>query len=248
MIALREVYKSLGLIGALSLATITAPRAFAQEDDSPAPKKDSLHNEALQAYGWYLGSQGGLNWDFTEEDKEQIIIGIRRAANGHGAPSDMEALLPRIDKIVSAKAEKFQKEQAEQNKEISRRYLEEALKTEGIEKTENGLVYQIIELGIGAFPKPDDMVRLNYRGRLINGQEFDSSFQRGRPADLVMSNVIPGFREGLQLLREGGRIILYIPPELGYGEEAQQGIPANSVLTFEIDLIEVNPVGVRAPQ
>ena len=248
MISLKEVYKSMGLTVAVLVAANTVPSALAQEGDSQIPQKDSLHNEALQAYGWLLGYQGGLGWDFTEEDKEQIIIGIRRAANGYDAPSDMEVLMPRIDKIVGEKAEKFQKEQAEKNKEISRRYLEEALKTEGIEKTENGLVYQIIELGIGAFPKPDDMVRLNYRGRLINGQEFDSSFQRGRPADLVMSDVIPGFREGLQLLREGGRIILYIPPELGYGEEAQQGIPANSVLTFEIDLIEVNPVGVRAPQ
>jgi FKBP-type peptidyl-prolyl cis-trans isomerase len=105
--------------------------------------------------------------------------------------------------------------------------------------TSSGLKYKILREGEGASPSESDTVRCHYRGWLDDGTEFDSSYSRGEPAEFPLYGVIPGWTEGLQLVKEGGMIELEIPYQLGYGEEGQPPIPPRATLHFTVELIEV---------
>jgi FKBP-type peptidyl-prolyl cis-trans isomerase FklB len=107
--------------------------------------------------------------------------------------------------------------------------------------TESGLKYEILESGSGATPGPTDRVTVHYRGTLDDGTEFDSSYKRGQPAVFPVNRVIRGWTEALQLMKEGDKWRLTIPPDLAYGERgAGNAIPPNATLTFEVELIRVN--------
>ncbi|MHA7834852.1 MAG: FKBP-type peptidyl-prolyl cis-trans isomerase, partial [Algiphilus sp.] len=111
---------------------------------------------------------------------------------------------------------------------------------EGVEVTESGLQFESLEKGEGASPTAEDTVTVHYRGELIDGTEFDSSYQRGEPATFPLGNVIPGWTEALQKMQEGGKARLVIPPDLAYGEQgAGNRIGPNETLVFEVELIEV---------
>jgi FKBP-type peptidyl-prolyl cis-trans isomerase len=114
--------------------------------------------------------------------------------------------------------------------------MEENAKKEGVVTTDSGLQYQIIEEGTGKAPSPTDKVTVNYRGTLINGNEFDSSYSRGEPATFQLNGVIKGWTEGLQHIKEGGKIKLFIPPELAYGG---RGPLAHRTLVFDVELLSV---------
>ena len=101
--------------------------------------------------------------------------------------------------------------------------------------------YKVLTEGTGASPTEQDIVEVNYEGKLIDGEVFDSSYERGEPAYFPVAQVVPGFAEGLQLMKEGGQYELYIPADLGYGETGTPSIPSNSTLIFTVDMIKVNP-------
>jgi FKBP-type peptidyl-prolyl cis-trans isomerase len=131
------------------------------------------------------------------------------------------------------------KADAEKNKGIADAFLVKNKTVDGIKVTASGLQYKILEDGKGASPKGDDVVVVNYKGTLIDGKEFDSSYKRNMPAEFPLKGVIPGWTEGLQLMRKGGKAMFIVPPELGYGDRARQNIPSNSVLIFEVELLDV---------
>jgi len=112
---------------------------------------------------------------------------------------------------------------------------------EGVVETESGLQYRIEVEGEGVNPGPKDTVTVHYEGKLLNGEKFDSSYDRGEPAEFPLTGVIKGWSEGLQYLKEGGKATLYIPSALAYGERGTRGIPGNSLLVFEVELIKVKP-------
>lgn len=120
-------------------------------------------------------------------------------------------------------------------------FLEDAEKTEGMQKTESGLLYTVVEEGAGAKPKgPTSEVTVHYAGRLTNGHEFDSSYKRNQPATFALNRVIAGWTEGLQLMSVGSKYTFIIPSTLGYGAQGSQGsIPPNATLIFEVELIDV---------
>ena len=107
-------------------------------------------------------------------------------------------------------------------------------------QTESGLVYEVVAEGAEK-PSANDTVVVNYVGNLINGTKFDSSYDRGEPAEFLLSGVIRGWTEGLQLVGKGGKIKLWIPSDLGYGERGNSVIPANSTLIFEVELLDIKP-------
>jgi len=128
--------------------------------------------------------------------------------------------------------------EAERNREDSLKFLTENAHKPGIAATPSGLQYQVLQAGSGASPKPTDKVTVNYRGSLVSGREFDS----GEGITFGLDQVIPGWTEGLQLMREGARYRFFIPAELAYGERgAGRAIPPNAALVFEVDLLKVEP-------
>jgi FKBP-type peptidyl-prolyl cis-trans isomerase FklB len=147
-------------------------------------------------------------------------------------------------KDAQTKAEAKRKEQGDKNLVEGKAFLEANAKKEGVKVLENGLQYKVIKDGTGNSPAATDKVKVNYKGTLVNGTEFDSSYKRGQPAEFQVGRVIPGWTQGLQLMKEGAKWELYIPANLAYGENPPTPtIPPNSVLIFEVELLEV----IKAP-
>lgn len=118
-------------------------------------------------------------------------------------------------------------------------WLAENAGKEGVVVTESGLQYQVLQSGSGVSPALNDNVVTHYVGSFIDGRVFDSSVERGRPAEFPVTGVIKGWTEALQMMKEGDKWKLFVPPELGYGEKRTGAIPGNTVLVFEVELIEV---------
>jgi len=144
-------------------------------------------------------------------------------------------------------AARFQKEMmenqqalTEKNKKEGEAFLSGDKKKEGIVILPSGLQYKVIKVGIGRKPQPTDKVTIHYRARLLNGTEFDSSYRRGQPEILQVNEVMPGLMEALTLMQEGAKWLLYIPPDLGYGERGAGGrIGPNAAVLFEAELISI---------
>jgi FKBP-type peptidyl-prolyl cis-trans isomerase FklB len=134
----------------------------------------------------------------------------------------------------------LQKEMSEKQKQRGEAFLSENKKKEGVKTLPSGMQYKVVKAGTGKKPKLNDTVTVNYRGTLIDGTEFDSSFRRGQPATFPVSGVIPGWTEALQLMEEGAKWQLFIPPKLAYGERGAGGlIGPNATLIFEVELISM---------
>jgi FKBP-type peptidyl-prolyl cis-trans isomerase FkpA len=130
---------------------------------------------------------------------------------------------------------------AEENKATGEAFLAENAKKPGVVTTASGLQYKVITEGTGASPSATSTVSVHYKGTTIQGKEFDSSYKRGAPASFPLNRVIPGWTEGLQLMKEGGKSTLYIPSNLAYGERSVGAdIGPNETLIFEVELVKVN--------
>jgi len=124
-------------------------------------------------------------------------------------------------------------------KEIGIAFLETNKTNEGVKETPTGLQYKVLEEGSGKKPAASDTVEVHYKGTHIDGTEFDSSYKRNQPAQFPLNAVISGWTEGVQLMPEGAKYQFYIPSELAYGERDIPGIPGNSVLVFDVELLKV---------
>lgn len=150
-----------------------------------------------------------------------------------------ETLLTLQTELMEKQREAAQKV-AMKNKTEGETFLQENKKREGIKTTSSGLQYKVITQGTGTSPKATDHVITHYRGKLIDGTEFDSSYARGEPVTFPVNGVIPGWTEALQLMKPGSKWELFVPAELGYGEQGiGDVIPPNSVLNFEVELISI---------
>jgi len=140
---------------------------------------------------------------------------------------------------AQAQREAAQTEMASQVAVMSATYLEQNGAQPGVQTTASGLQYEHLVVGDGASPTPANTVKVHYVGRLVNGQVFDSSIERGTPAEFGLNQVIAGWTEGLQLMKVGGKTRFSIPADLAYGPGGTRGIPPNSALIFEVELLEV---------
>ncbi|GAB7197049.1 hypothetical protein OS11_33250 [Dickeya oryzae] len=141
---------------------------------------------------------------------------------------------------------------AKDNADKGTKFRDAFAKEKGVKKTESGLLYQVEKEGAGAAPKDSDTVVVNYKGTLVDGTEFDNSYKRGEPLSFRLDGVIPGWTEGLKHVKKGGKIKLVIPPALAYGEAGVPGIPANSTLVFDVELLDIksdaDAKGAAAPK
>ena len=166
-----------------------------------------------------------------------VIEAIQEALRGEQRMSQEE--IAAVYQEQQAKMEMAKREEAMGNKTKGEEFLTANLNEEGVTATASGLQYKVIEAGTGEKPGPADTVVVHYRGTLVDGEVFDSSYDRNTPATFQVNGVIKGWQEGLQLMSEGAKWMFYIPSELAYGEKGAGRIPPSSVLVFEVELLEV---------
>ncbi len=170
-----------------------------------------------------------------------FLQGFRDGISGESTmlPISMDS----IQTLVGKQLEFYQKQQMEQkygaNRKAGEEFLKQNAKKKGVKVTESGLQYRVITEGTGAKPAATDRVKVNYRGTLVDGTEFDSSYKRNQPATFGVGQVIKGWTEALQLMPVGSKWEIYIPQELGYGERESGKIPPLSALIFEVELLEI---------
>jgi FKBP-type peptidyl-prolyl cis-trans isomerase FklB len=218
-----------------TLATIALMAAMSQ-----AGEPVELDNETARV-NYSLGYQvgGDFRRQGVEIDPELIIRGIEDALSGAEPllpPEKMQAKLMELKRRLVADQRARRRDAELEYLAEGREFLEQNAEQPGVKTTGSGLQYRIVAAGTGKTPQPGDQVTVHYRGTLINGNPFDSSYQRGEPATFRLDGVIKGWTEGLQLIREGGRIELFIPPELAYGG---RGPLAHRTLIFDVELISV---------
>ncbi|WP_105651653.1 FKBP-type peptidyl-prolyl cis-trans isomerase [Cronobacter dublinensis] len=230
--------------------TFAAPAAQ-QQNAAPADSKAAFQNDdqkSAYALGASLGRYMENSLKEQEKlgiklDKNQLIAGVQDAFADKSKLSDQEieqtlqAFETRVKGAAQAKVEK----DATENETKGKAYREKFAKEKGVKTSSTGLLYKVEKEGTGAAPKESDTVVVNYKGTLIDGQEFDNSYKRGEPLSFRLDGVIPGWTEGLKNIKKGGKIKLVIPPELAYGKNGVPGIPANSTLVFDVELLDINP-------
>jgi FKBP-type peptidyl-prolyl cis-trans isomerase len=191
---------------------------------------ESDNDKAIYSLGYDLGTE--LKDHTLELNQELLLQGVKDAIEGN---KPLVKTSGRNRALAQIRAQRLQ-----HNLEQSRAFLAENAKKEGVVALESGLQYRVIKAGEGNSPLTTNSVSVNYRGTLIDGTEFDSSYDRGKPATFQLKKVIKGWREALQLMKEGAKWELYIPPELAYGKRTpNKTIPPNSALIYEVELIAV---------
>lgn len=180
------------------------------------------------------------NWGMTF-DPALIKKGFLESLDNKSQMDEQEiqTVLMAFQEQIKTKLAEIEQQKSQASAEANTLFLDENAAKDDVKVTASGMHYRIIKAGEGKTPTATDTVRAHYRGSLINGQEFDSSYSRNEPSEFSLDAVIPGWTEGLQLIKEGGKIELVLPPELAYGERILPQIPANSVLIFEVELIAI---------
>ncbi|PHQ25673.1 peptidylprolyl isomerase [Marinobacter guineae] len=207
-------------------------------------KLESTDQKVSYGMGLVLGER--MSNDLPNLQMDQFLEGIQ-----HGHAGDEEAKRmsrEEIQQALMAYQQQLQDEQTKQTEELANKNLEagktflaENANREGVETTESGLQYEVLEKGEGEKPAETDTVKVHYTGELLSGEVFDSSRERGEPVTFALNQVIPGWTEGLQLMSEGARYKLYIPSDLAYGPGGNRAIGPNETLVFDVELLDVNP-------
>ena len=231
------------LLATTMAVALHAPITFAAEAAKPATTADSKaafkndDQKSAYALGASLGRYMENSLKEQEKlgiklDKDQLIAGVQDAFADKSKLSDqeIEQTLQAFEARVKSSAQAKMEKDAADNEAKGKEYREKFAKEKGVKTSSTGLVYQVVEAGKGEAPKDSDTVVVNYKGTLIDGKEFDNSYTRGEPLSFRLDGVIPG-----------GKIKLVIPPELAYGKAGVPGIPPNSTLVFDVELLDVKP-------
>lgn len=232
---------------AIAVSAVVSGTVFAEE------KAAFDEKEASYAVGVLMGAQAkdliDSQNDIIAYDKNRVLEGVKAALEGkvdlHKDEKIQKTLGAIEEKLVAAAKAKVT-EEARKAKESGEKYRTEFAKQAGVNTTKSGLLYKVVEAGKGEPIKSTDIVKVHYTGRLTDGTVFDSSVERGQPAEFKLNEVVKGWTEGLQLIKKGGKIELVLPPELAYGEDgAGRAIPPNSTLYFEVEILDVNPKAAK---
>jgi len=235
------------VVGQLSLAALLVCLAGC----GGASKEQEVTLESTDArlsYGIGLRMGQRMSADDMQVDVAAYAAGLEDAITGAEAmltDEEINTEMSAFQERRQAAAEAERMAQAQSNLEAGRAYMEEMSSNGDVQTTESGLQYIVMEPGEGDSPVAADSVEVHYEGQLIDGSVFDSSFERGQTVTFGLTQVIPGWTEGLQLMKPGGKFKFIIPPELGYGEGgAGEMIGPNATLVFDVELISITPAEV----
>ncbi len=234
----------IALVGAplCAAAQPVRPSADAAPPVAAAGQTTPSADEAGYAYGVNFGQQLYQLGITTQIPIESIARGLKDGLAGKKTSADDIQIVKKF--VQSINVEVFTRNQA-----AAKEFLEHNAAEKGVKKTPSGLQYKIIQRGNTKAASPDltDTVTVQYRGRLLDGTEFDSSYSRGKPATLALSGVIKGWQEALPLMKPGAKWQLFVPSELGYGANPKSGIPIGSLLIFDVELLSVAPAANSTP-
>src|SRR5205814_1863102 len=229
---------ALGMIGLVS--------ALVEGADNAAFKDSKEKNSYSVGATW----GNSLKRQEVDVDLEVLIKGLREAFSGHSALSDEEIResMMALNKEVRAKQEEKRKQQGEKNKQEGEKFLAENKTKPGVVTLPSGLQYKVLAEGQGESPKSNDVVTVKYRGALLDGTEFDSSYKRNQPSSFAVNGVIKGWTEALLSMKPGAKWQLFIPSNLAYGEFGHGAqIGPNQALTFDVELVSCKPPHPPAP-
>jgi FKBP-type peptidyl-prolyl cis-trans isomerase len=238
---------SLGAVAVLSAAEATTPAA-------PAPAAPAApqftETQLLETFGWFVGRRIGMSeLGFTAEQTAAVIKGIESSAAGKESPFKIEEVGPQLDKFMQAKQAEYTAKIKAKSQGESSKFFADVKAKKGVFALPSGLCYEIVKEGAGAYPKATDTVKVHYTGTLVDGKKFDSSVDRGEPAEFPLNGVIKGWTEGLQKINKGGKIKLYVPSDLAYGDEGRPPtIPPAATLIFEVELLDIKDTPAPAPE
>lgn len=229
-------------------AAATETAAATEETAAPPAEASTAvleSNEARESYviGLQLGES--IKKSGLEVDTAALFVAIEDALKGR-APAltqeEMMSTMQALQEKMKSQQEKMMQEmqsQSEDNLKKAEEFLAKNAGEPNVMKTDSGLQYMVMKQGEGEKPVAASTVRVHYKGTLLDGTEFDSSYKRGEPAEFQVGGVIKGWQEALQLMSVGSQYKLFIPPDLAYGPQPRPGIPGNSLLIFEVELIEI---------
>lgn len=228
----------------VSLLLTGAGLACAQEAEMEGAAEGTPATQVEKvSYSIGLNMGRSLQQQSVEVDVDQLTQGIRDGLSGAEAKmtdEEIQTVMQAFQQEMMQKAQQQQAEAASKNEAEGAEFLAENKEREGVMVTDSGLQYEVLEEGDGPKPSAEDQVTVHYKGTLIDGTVFDSSYDRGQPATFPLNAVIPGWTEGVQLMNVGSKYKLYIPPQLGYGAQGQgPTIGPNATLIFEVELLEI---------
>lgn len=230
----------------IAVALLTLSACNKEQKAEPAPVLDT--EQAKQAYS--LGVSAGRYLQSTVDEYSKISVDLNAqlilrgvqdgiAGKSEVSEEDIQKLLTALDETYRTEQTKLAEAAAASAKAAGVAFLADNAKKEGVTVTESGLQYEVIQSADGAKPAATDTVKVHYTGTLTDGTVFDSSVERGEPIEFPLNRVIPGWTEGVQLMSVGSKYRFTIPSELAYGERDMGTIPPNSVLVFEVELLDV---------
>ncbi len=232
---------------AVAVASIVLVGCSADKEPAAQVEKPYTLETEQQKLGYSLGLMLGerLKSDVEELDVDALRRAVETVYSGAEPllkPEEVEATMMAFQKKKIEEQQAAVTKMAEDNLAKGQAYMAENGKKEGVVTTESGLQYEVLTAGEGATPKAEDTVKVHYRGSLISGTDFDSSYSRGEPVSFPLNGVIPGWTEGLQLMKVGGKSRLVLPAELAYGPGGMgEAIGPNETLVFEVELLDINP-------
>jgi FKBP-type peptidyl-prolyl cis-trans isomerase FklB len=226
-----------------------APAAAPAQTEAPSNKPAALQDRASYVIGLNLGQS--LKGQSIPVTQDLIIQGLRDGLAGADpmlTPEEIQTCMQEFQQQIMAQQQAKRSTESEANLKASQAFLEQNKTKAGVKTTASGLQYEVLAEGSGESPKPTDRATVHYKGTLIDGTVFDSSYDRNEPATFPVNGVIPGWVEALQLMKAGAKYKLYIPPALAYAERgAGQQIGPNQALIFEVELISFAPADTPQP-
>ena len=207
-------------------------------------KADEKLETSKDKVSYTIGVQVGTQMAQTKDDidLDKVMLGLRESFDGKEPriqKEEMMKVMQEFQQGIQAKQQAKMTEAGNKNAKEGEAFLAENKKKDGIVTLPSGLQYKVLTTGKGKSPKASDTVVTHYRGSLLDGKVFDSSYERGEPVSFPVHGVIPGWTEALQLMKAGDKWQLFIPSALAYGENGQGPIGPNSVLLFDIELLEI---------